>query len=85
MHNKLRATFRQLLPFLAIGVSIVLAVGLLILSFHILVWGAIIGGILWLALQIKKYLFPQNPQPPITPSKGDETHRIIEHDQDELP
>ncbi|MCE0722421.1 MULTISPECIES: hypothetical protein [Legionella] len=70
--------FENLVPFLVAGVAIALFFGLLFMFSYVLVWGLLIGGILWLVATIKQYLFPSHSTKTeeINKSQG----RIIEHD-----
>ncbi|PWY57551.1 hypothetical protein DGG96_00165 [Legionella qingyii] len=70
--------FENLVPFLIAGVAIALFFGLLFMFSYVLIWGLIIGGILWIITTIKQYLFPSSPDKTevTTKSQG----RIIEHD-----
>lgn len=70
--------FENLVPFLIAGVAIALFFGLLFMFSYVLVWGLIIGGILWLVTAIKQFLFPNNPTKPEVIHKNN--GRIIEHD-----
>lgn len=73
MNNTLQKLLETLVPFILIGIAIALFVGLLIMFSYVLVWGLLIGGILWLIALAKQFLFPSNST---KPSEG----RIIEHD-----
>ncbi|HHF7372834.1 hypothetical protein [Legionella bozemanae] len=70
--------FENLVPFLVAGVAIALFFGLLFMFSYVLIWGLLIGGVLWLITAIKQYLFPDKS------NKTEVTHknqgRIIEHD-----
>ncbi len=72
--------FENLVPFLIAGVAIALFFGLLFMFSYVLVWGLLIGGILWLITTIKQYLFPSSSTKTevIKKSQG----RIIEHDDE---
>jgi hypothetical protein len=72
MKNRLNYFFHALVPFLIIGITIAMLLGLLIMFSYLLVWGILIGGMLWLASIIKNFLFPKKA---ISESEG----RIIEH------
>ncbi|STX30018.1 Uncharacterised protein [Legionella beliardensis] len=74
MNNRLNYFFQTLIPFLIIGIAIAMLVGLLIMFSYILVWGILIGGILWLASIVKNFLFPKRV---ISKTDG----RIIEHNE----
>jgi len=73
MDNKLQKLFEQLIPFIILGISIALVVGLFIMLSYVLVWGFIIGGVIWLTVMIKNYFFKTKPS-----DKG----RVIEHDEE---
>ncbi|WP_454785627.1 hypothetical protein [Legionella sp. WA2024007413] len=70
--------FENIVPFLIAGVAIALFFGLLFMFSYVLIWGLLIGGILWIIATIKQYLFPNNPAKTeiTTKSQG----RIIDHD-----
>lgn len=77
MNDKLRRILGQVMiafgPYILFGIIITCAIGLFILSWYVLLWGMIIGFLLWLYALIKRYFFPKK-----TSTKG----RIIEHDKD---
>lgn len=73
MNEKLQQFLENIIPFLVIGVAIALLVGLLFMFSYILVWGILIGGVLWLINLGKEYLFPNE-------EKKKDSGRIIEHD-----
>ncbi len=77
MNKKLQNLLESVIPFLVLGIAVALAVGLFIMLSYVLVWGLVIGGILWLITFVKNYFFPK-PDPIITPRKTN--GRIIEHD-----
>jgi uncharacterized membrane protein len=64
----------QLTPYLMLGFAIALLIGICILLSYILVWGLLIGVILWIIARIKLYLKQANKLP------VNKTGRIIEHD-----
>ncbi|KTD71328.1 hypothetical protein [Legionella tucsonensis] len=70
--------FENLVPFLVAGVAIALFFGLLFMFSYVLVWGLLIGGILWLIATIKQYLFPSTSTKTEVINKNQ--GRIIEHD-----
>lgn len=72
MNNKLQQLLQTLIPFIIIGIIIALFIGLLIMFSYALLWGLVIGGILWIVSLIKTILFP-------TVSKTSKNGRIIEH------
>jgi hypothetical protein len=73
MDNKLQKLFEQLIPFIILGISIALVVGLFIMLSYVLVWGFIIGGVIWLTVMIKNYFFK---------TKSSDKGRVIEHDEE---
>lgn len=79
MNDKFPRTLGQLLislrPYVTLGIMIACVVGLLILSWYILLWGLMIGFILWASTLIKRYLYRDKSKEKNT--KG----RIIEHDK----
>ena len=62
MNHKLQNILGQLLPLILIGISIVITIGLLILFSYALIWGSLIGIILWVVLVLKHKFFPENSQ-----------------------
>jgi hypothetical protein len=72
MNYKFKQILLTLVPFLLIGIAISLFVGLLIMFSYVLVWGLLIGGILWIVSVVKNLLFPKKK---LTNVEG----RIIEH------
>ena len=79
MNDKLQRIFGQLiitiLPYIIAGIAITFAIGLLILFYYVVIWGIVIGIVLWLAAFIRRHLFKKNT--PIQPHTG----RVINHDQ----
>lgn len=75
MNNKLQQLLEQLIPFILFGIAIALVIGLFIMISYVLVWGIMLGAIIWAGYAIKNYFFP-----PYSPEKKD--GRIIEHDDD---
>lgn len=75
MNDNIKRLFENLIPFILLGVAIALVIGLFIMLSYVLVWGLIIGGIMWLGSFIYGYLFPDKTKLPPS-SEG----RIIEHD-----
>lgn len=73
MNKNLEHILENLVPYLVAGIAIALTIGLLFIFFHVVLWGIVIGGVLWLAVFIKSYFFPDA-------SKKKEEGRIIEHD-----
>ncbi len=79
MNDKLQRVFGQLLiaigPYIVLGIAVSCIIGLFIISWYLIVWGLMIGIILWLCALIKRSLFSEKQ--PITKTKG----RIIDHDK----
>lgn len=75
MNNKLARVLGQLLPYIIAGIAIISAIGLLILFYYIVIWGILVGLILWLVAFVKQHFFRQRQS--TQPRKG----RIINYDQ----
>ena len=73
MNDKLRGLFESLIPFMVFGIAVSLVIGLFIMFSYVLVWGIIIGGLLWMVFLVKNFLFPARK---LTKTEG----RIIEHE-----
>jgi hypothetical protein len=71
-----KSNSNTLVSFLALGVSIALFIGAILLLSWLFLVGAIIGGILYVALLIKQKFFP-SPQPPKPQKPSGKTY---EHD-----
>lgn len=76
MSQPLKHFFQQLPPFILIGIAIALAVGIFIVFSYVLVWGLVIGGILWGINSLVQY-FQRQTQPEPRRTKG----RVIDHDK----
>ncbi len=76
MNNKTSQIFEQLVPFIILGIAIVLIFGLFIVLSYIVVWGLFLGAIIWAIYAIKTYFFPAKKVP-------QKMGRIIEHDDKE--
>lgn len=69
--------FETLVPFIIAGIAIALFVGLLFMFSYVVLWGLIIGGVLWLISVLKALIFPdKTTSVVIKKNQG----RIIEHD-----
>lgn len=69
--------FETLIPFIIAGIAIALFIGLLFMFSYVVVWGLIIGGILWLISVFKELVLSYTKKsPPLKKNQG----RIIEHD-----
>jgi len=76
MNNKFKQMLEQLPTFIVLGIAIAIIIGLFIMLSYVLVWGLLLGAIIWLVVMIKNYFFPPT-------SQDKHTGRIIEHDEDE--
>lgn len=72
--DKMKSILEQMVPYILIGIVIAILVGTFILFSHLLLWGIVIGAVMWAVVFIKGYFFPSKP-------KSDEG-RIIEHEKD---
>lgn len=79
MNNKfeLPKIFETLIPFILAGIAIALFVGLLFMFSYVVIWGLIIGGLLWVLSVIKELIFPSTPKSAMTKKSPG---RVIEHD-----
>jgi hypothetical protein len=75
MNNKIQQMLAQIPSFLVLGIAIALIVGLFIMLSYVLIWGVFLGGIIWIAMVIKNFLFPR-----LTNKKEG---RILDHDDKE--
>lgn len=75
MNNKLQKYFENLIPFLILGIFIAISISLLFVFSYILVWGLLIGGVIWVVMTTLQFFFKKDKTPP-PKKKG----RIIEHD-----
>ncbi len=80
MSNKFQVPkiFENIIPFIIAGMAIALFLGLLFMFSYVVIWGLIIGAVLWLIALIKQFILPSvsEKSKPIKKSDG----RIIEHD-----
>jgi len=76
MKTKFNQVFEQLLPFCILGIAIALIIGLFIMLSYVLIWGILIGGMIWLGYVIKSFLFPSQLE---EKNEG----RIIDQNKDE--
>ncbi|KTD64660.1 hypothetical protein [Legionella spiritensis] len=76
MNDNLKKMFENLIPFLLLGIAVALLVGLFIMFSYVLIWGIIIGGILWAVSIVKEYVFPSK-------SKKNTQGRVIEHEDND--
>lgn len=72
MRNKWQQMLQSIAPFFMLGLAIAAVLGLLIMFSWILLWGFVIGSVLWLVATIKRFIFPSQ--------KNKTSHgRIIEY------
>ena len=79
MNNYLKLVINSIVPFLMLGVVVSLMIGLLLMFSYILVWGLLIGVILWIVASVKEYFFPSTVS---HKNKVILRGRIIEHHKD---
>lgn len=80
MNNKFQTPkiFETLIPFIIAGIAIALFVGLLFMFSYVVIWGLIIGGVMWLISVIKELIVPSAKTSVNVEQK--KSGRIIEHD-----
>lgn len=77
MNDKIQKMLETIVPYLVLGIAVALLLGFLFLFSYVLIWGLIIGSILWLgSLVIQFFSSKPNHQEVEETKKG----RIIEHD-----
>ncbi len=81
MPPSIKQFLQQLPPFILIGVSIALGVGIFIVFSYVLIWGIVIGAILWGANVLMQYLKSTNIVPNKNKTKKQSTGRIIDHEK----
>lgn len=90
MLPSIKQFLQQLPPFILIGISIALGVGIFIVFSYVLVWGIVIGAILWGANLLIEYLRSVNILPsknqnkkstPSSTSTSTSKGRIIDHEK----
>ena len=59
MSENIKKQFENLIPFIIIGIAVALVISLLVMFSYVVVWGVIIGAVLWLIFLIKDYFFPE--------------------------
>lgn len=53
MQINLQRNLEEIIPLLIIGIGIALCIGLLLVLSYVLMWGLVIGALLWLGVRIK--------------------------------
>jgi hypothetical protein len=77
MPQSLKHFFKQLPPFILIGISIALAIAIFIVFSYVLLWGLVIGAMLWGITTLMQYFRGLSSTNAIKPSKG----RVIDHEE----
>jgi|GEM_PF-1410686 len=81
MKQQFKDLFNQLPPFVLLGISIVLGIGIFLIFSYVLVWGLVIGGLLWGLSFLFQYIRDLSAPPSKKkPKKNTKKGRIIEHD-----
>lgn len=77
MKDKLPNLFEQLifmiLPYIVAGIVIACTIGLFILFYYVVIWGIVIGAMLWLIAFIRRQFFKKS----VPIRKG----RVIDHEK----
>lgn len=74
MSNNKPKPAERFIGFIIVGIGIAIALALFMMLAYAVVWGIVIGAILWLAFWLKDYFFPAKKKE--KPRKG----RVIEHE-----
>ena len=77
MNSKLNHFFETIKPYLFVGISIAFMILAVIIFAYVLIWGLLIGAMIYLIAWIKMRFFPSEPQ---KQQKSQRKPRIIEHD-----
>ena len=81
MPPSIKQFLQQLPPFILIGISIALGVGIFIVFSYVLIWGILIGAILWGVNLLVQYFKPSSTIPNKNNANKTSSGRIIDHDQ----
>ncbi|MFZ4076643.1 MAG: hypothetical protein ACOYKA_01535 [Legionellaceae bacterium] len=76
MTQTLRQLLRQLPPFILVGVVLAFAIALFVVFSYVLLWGLLVGSLLWLISAIFQYVTQTSQQ------KKTQNGRIIDIDKD---
>jgi hypothetical protein len=76
MPQSLKHFFKDLPPFILIGISVALAIGVFIVFSYVLLWGLVIGAMLFGVNRLLQYFRVKTTSSPVKQTKG----RIIEHE-----
>lgn len=74
---KKNTLLESLIPFLILGISVVVFIAVMVLLSYVLIWGLVIGAVLWSIFFIKEKLFPSSQQANAPQQKG----RVIDYDE----
>jgi len=77
MKSTFDSILEKFIPFVAIGIAVVLVIAMIIMFFYLFIWGVILGAVIWLVVTIKNYFSPKK-----APAKESKKGRIIEHDKE---
>jgi hypothetical protein len=58
MNNLWQRLTENFVPFIMLGIAVSLIIGFFIMFSYILLWGFMIGVVLWIASAVKEYFFP---------------------------
>lgn len=72
MNSRLQQALQNLVPFVILGILVAFLIGLIFMFSYILVWGLVIGGILWIISFLKQFFLPSKA---VKKQEG----RIIDH------
>ena len=72
MNNYLQRLVGAFIPCVMLGIAVALIIGFFVVFSYILLWGVLIGIVLWIAACVKAYFFPDH-------TKLNTRGRIIEY------
>jgi len=83
MPSSIKQFLQQLPPFILIGISLAFAIGIFIIFSYVLIWGILIGAILWGINLLVEYLRSANliPNKNNIKKNASPKGRIIDHDK----
>jgi len=76
MKTSFEKKIQSLAPYLVLGIAIALCVGLFILFSYLILWGLVLGGVIWLIDFFRRFFFSPKPK-----KKPETQGRVIEHDE----
>ncbi|MBA3535723.1 MAG: hypothetical protein H0T84_03790 [Tatlockia sp.] len=80
MKKNLKQAPEKIITFLFFCIIIALAVGILIMISYFIIWGLILGSLLWIVTFLKKLIYSEKK---INNQSHETLGRIIEHDDKE--